>query len=69
MKGGVALAPPSHPCPVAESVGPSINTSESVGLDDRRVDPPFDTHLPIDIKPLSLPPEWLDVFHALKAIP
>ena len=34
IKGGVALAPPSHPCPVAESVGPSINTGDSVGLDD-----------------------------------
>ena len=30
---------------------------------------PFDTHLPIDITPLALPPEWLDVFHALEAIP
>ena len=69
IKGDVALAPLLHPCPDAESVGPSISTGDSVSLDDQRVDPPFDTHLPIDITPLALPPEWLDVFHALEAIP
>ena len=41
IKGSVALAPPSHPCPDPESVGPSINTGDSVGLDDQRVDPPL----------------------------
>ena len=68
-KGGVAMAPPPRHCHDPESVGLSVNTIVSGELDDQCVDPPFDTQLPIDTTPLALPPDWLDVFHALAAIP
>jgi len=63
------MTPPSHHCTDAVPVGPGITTVDSVGVVDLCVDPPIDKQPSLHTTPQALPPEWLDVFHALEAIP
>ena len=49
-EGGAMAHPPRH-CHDLKSVGLNVNTIVSVKVDDRCVDPPFDTQLPIDTTP------------------